>query len=113
MSFGEDFGYAYCFNKEYIDNIDVEQNARENNLTTKELTAIANYVRTNFNNKSLYEFLTKDLGVKANFNKNAYMIVSDKISVSKTRNEGLDKCFNDDYDYSALGVQLHSVARIF
>lgn len=30
------------------------------------------------------------------------MAVSDKISVSKTRNEGLDKCFNDDYDYSAF-----------
>ncbi len=30
------------------------------------------------------------------------MVVSDKISVSKTRNEGLDKCFNGDYDYSAF-----------
>ena len=32
----------------------------------------------------------------------AYMVVSDKISVSKTRNEGLDKCFNGDYDYAAF-----------
>ena len=80
----------------------MEQNVRDNNLTTKELTAIAYYVRTSFKNKSLYEFFTKDLGVKANFGKNGYMVVSDKISVSKTRNEGLDKCFNDDYDYSAF-----------
>ena len=67
----------------------MEQNVRDNNLTTKELTAIADYVRTSFKNKSLYEFFTKDLGVKANFGKNGYMVVSDKISVSKTRNEGL------------------------
>ena len=30
------------------------------------------------------------------------MVISDKISVSKTRNEDLDKCFNGDYDYSAF-----------
>ena len=30
------------------------------------------------------------------------MVVSNKISVSKTGNEDLDKCFNDDYDYSAF-----------
>ena len=80
----------------------MEQNVRDNNLTTKELTAIADYVRTSFKNKSLYEFFTKDLGVKANFGKNGYMVVSDKISVSKTRNEDLDKCFNGDYDYAAF-----------
>lgn len=39
------------------------------------------------------------------------MVVSDKISVSKTRNECLDKCFNGEYDYS--GFERKSRSRCF
>lgn len=98
VTFGQDAGYEYKFNPE--NGLNVEAKVKENALTTKELTAIADYVRENFNGKSLYEFLTKDLGIKANFTKNAYMIVADKISVSKKRNESLDRSFyGHGYDF--------------
>ena len=91
VTFGQKAGYEYKFNPEK--GLNVENKVKENALTTAELNAIADYVRDNFDNKSIYEFFTKDLEVKATFTKNGYMIVSDKISVSKTRNESLDKKF--------------------
>ena len=99
VTFGQSEGYEYKF--ENSKNFNVEAKVKENALTTKELNTIADYVRDNFKNKSLYDFFTKDLEIKANFTKNSYMIVSDKISVSKTRNENLDrKFFGHGYDFS-------------
>ena len=101
VTFGQSEGYEFKFDIDRMDYLNVEQKVKDNALTTKELTAIADYVRDNFKGKSLYEFLTKDLGVKANFKASSYMIVSDKISVSKTRNEKLDrKFFGHGYEFT-------------
>lgn len=101
VAFGQADGYSYKFDIDRMNYLDVECKVKNNALTTKELTAIADYVRESFNGKSLYEFLTKNLGVKADFAKNSYMIVADKISVSKTRNESLDRSFyGHGYDFS-------------
>ena len=101
VTFGQADGYSYKFDIDRMNYLDVECKVKNKALTTKELTAIADYVRESFNGKSLYEFLTKNLGVKADFAKNSYMIVADKISVSKTRNESLDRSFyGHGYDFS-------------
>lgn len=100
VTFGQSKGYAFKFDTDRDDYLAVEYNVKKNALTVKELNTVADYVRDNFKGKSLYEFLTNDLGVKADFSKNGYMIVADKISVSKTRNESIDACFNSQYDYS-------------
>ena len=100
VTFGQSNGYAFKFDTDRDDYLAVEYNVKKNALTAKELNTVSDYVRDNFKGKSLYEFFTKDLGVKADFSKNGYMIVADKISVSKTRNESIDACFNGQYDYS-------------
>ena len=99
VTFGQKDGYEYIWAKDNCDYLGAESIAKNNALTTKELSTVADYVRENFNNKSLYEFFTKDLGIKG-LKKNSYVLVSDKISVSKTRNESLDKYFNPDYKYA-------------
>ena len=100
VTFGESSGYAFKFDTDSSDYLALEYNVKNNALTAKELNTVADYVRENFKGKSLYEFLTNDLGVKANFRKTGYVIVADKISVSKTRNESIDACFNGEYDYA-------------
>ena len=100
VTFGQSTGYAFKFDTDRDDYLALEYNVKNNALTVKELNAIADYVRSSFKGKSLYEFLTQDLGVKADFSKEGYMIVADKVSVSKTRNESIDACFNGEYDYA-------------
>ena len=80
-------------NKKNGKNLGIEEKVKANALTTAELTEIADYVRANYPGKSLYDFLVKDMGIKSDIGKNSYIILSDKINISKKRNESLDRIF--------------------
>lgn len=91
-------GYQYVWSKDKSDHLDIEGKVKANALTTKELTAIADHVRAKFPSRSMYEYLITDMGIQANVVGDSYIILSDKITVSKTRNSKIDKSFNDVYD---------------
>ena len=87
-------GRRYVWDNDYNDHLDVEGKVKENALTIKELTAIADHVRTKFPTRSMYEYLTTDMRIKANVTGDCYIILSDKVNISKTRNSKIDKSFN-------------------
>ena len=91
-------GYEYVWSKDKCDHINIEGLTKSNVLTTKELTAIADHVRTKFPSRSMYEYLITDMGVKATMTGDSYIVLDDKVTVSKTRNSKIDKSFNDVYD---------------
>lgn len=100
-------GYEYVWNKGQSDHLNITETTKNNALTTAELTTIANYVRDNMKDKSLYDFLVGDMGIQSNIDRNCYIIVGNDISVSKTRNKSIDKSFNDFYDchgYDRVGT---------
>ena len=90
-----DQGRRCVWNKDRSDYLDVEGKVKENALTTKELTAIADHVRTKFPARSMYEYLTTDMRINANVTGDCYIILSDEVNISKTRNTKIDKSFND------------------
>ena len=90
-----DQGRRCVWNKDRSDYLDVEGKVKENALTIKELTAIADHVRTKFPARSMYEYLTTDMRINANVTGDCYIILSDQINISKTRNSKIDKSFND------------------
>lgn len=95
---GNSSGYEYVWTKTNSNHLDIEGKVKSNSLSASELGTIAAYVRENYKDRSLYEFLVDDMGVKSNISSNSYMIVGDKINVSKTRNKSIDKSFNGTYD---------------
>ena len=100
-------GYEYVWSKDKYDHINIEGLTKSNVLTTKELTAIADHVRTKFPSRSMYEYLITDMGVKATMTGDSYIVLDDKVTVSKTRNSKIDKSFNDVYDckgYDRVGT---------
>lgn len=100
-------GYEYVWSKDKCDHINIESLTKSNVLTTKELTAIADHVRTKFPSRSMYEYLITDMGVKATMTGDSYIVLDDKVTVSKTRNSKIDKSFNDVYDckgYDRVGT---------
>ena len=100
-------GYEYVWSKDKCDHINIEGLTKSNVLTTKELTAIADHVRTKFPSRSMYEYLITDMGVKATMTGDSYIVLDDKVTVSKTRNSKIDKSFNDVYDckgYDRVGT---------
>ena len=100
-------GYEYVWSKDNYDHINIEGLTKSNVLTTKELTAIADHVRTKFPSRSMYEYLITDMGVKATMTGDSYIVLDDKVTVSKTRNSKIDKSFNDVYDckgYDRVGT---------
>ena len=100
-------GYQYVWSKDKSDHIDIEGKVKSNALTTSELTKIADHVRTKFPTRSMYEYLVTDMGIKSNLTGDCYIVLSDKVNVSKTRNSKIDKSLNDVYDvkgYDRLGT---------
>ena len=100
-------GYEYVWSKDNYDHINIEGLTKSNVLTTKELTAIADHVRTKFPSRSMYEYLITDMGVKATMTGDSYIVLDDKVTVSKTRNSKIDKSFNNAYDckgYDRVGT---------
>ena len=93
VKLGQSEGYEYIWNKKNGKNLGIEEKVKANALTTAELTEIADYVRANYPGKSLYDFLVKDMGIKSDIDKRSYIILSDKINISKKRNESLDRTF--------------------
>lgn len=90
-----DQGRCCVWNKDRSDYLDVEGKVKENALTIKELTEIADHVRTKSPSRSMYEYLTTDMRIKANVTGDCYIILSDQVNISKTRNSKIDKSFND------------------
>ena len=100
-------GYQYVWSKDKSDHIDIEGKVKSNALTTSELTKIADHVRTKFPTRSMYEYLVTDMGIKSNLTGDCYIVLSDKVNVSKTRNSKIDKSLNGAYDvkgYDRLGT---------
>jgi hypothetical protein len=87
-------GRRYVWDNDYNDHLDVEGKVKENALTIKELTAISDHVRAKYPARSMYEYLTTDMRIKANVTGDCYIILSDQINNSKTRNSKIDKSFN-------------------
>ena len=101
-------GRQYVWSTDKSDYLDIEAKVKQNKLTTKELTAIADHVRTKFPSRSMYEYLITDMGIKStSIPGDSYIILSDKVSVSKTRNSKIDKSLNGAYDvkgYDRVGT---------
>ncbi len=91
-------GLQHPWSKDKKDYLDVESKVKNNALTTKELSAIVDHVRAKFPQNTMYEYLIFDMGIDySNVSVNDYIILSDEISVSKTRNSKIDKSFNGIY----------------
>lgn len=100
-------GCQYVWSTNRLDHLDIEGKVKANVLTTKELSAIADHVRTKFPSKSLYDYLMNDMGISGCMSSDSYIILSDKVSVSKTRNSGIDKSLNGAYNvigYDRVGT---------
>ena len=100
-------GLQYVWSTNRINHLDIEGKVKVNVLTTKELSMIADHVRTKFPTRSMYEYLVTDMGIKSNLTGDCYIVLSDKVNVSKTRNSKIDKSLNGAYDvigYDRLGT---------
>ena len=101
-------GLQYPWSKDKKDYLDVENKVKNNALTTQELSAIVDHVRAKFPKNTMYEYLIFDMGIDySNVSVNDYIILSDEISVSKTRNSKIDKSFNGIYNckgYDRVGT---------
>ena len=100
-------GLQYVWSTNKINHLDIEGKVKVNVLTTKELSMIADHVRTKFPTRSMYEYLVTDMGIKSNLTGDCYIVLSDKVNVSKTRNSKIDKSLNGVYDvkgYDRLGT---------
>ena len=100
-------GLQYVWSTNRINHLDIEGKVKANVLTTKELSMIADHVRTKFPTRSMYEYLVTDMGIKSNLTGDCYIVLSDKVNVSKTRNSKIDKSLNGAYDvkgYDRLGT---------
>ena len=100
-------GLQYVWSTNKINHLDIEGKVKANVLTTKELSMIADHVRTKFPTRSMYEYLVTDMGIKSNLTGDCYIVLSDKVNVSKTRNSKIDKSLNGAYDvkgYDRLGT---------
>ena len=98
-------GLQYPWSKDKKDYLDVENKVKNNALTTQELSAIVDHVRAKFPKNTMYEYLIFDMGIDySNVSVNDYIILSDEISVSKTRNSKIDKSFNGIYNCKGYDI---------
>ena len=100
-------GCQYVWSTNRSDHLDIEGKVKANALTTAELSRIADHVRIKYSSKTLYDYLMIDMGISGCMDSDSYIILSDKVSVSKTRNEKLDKSLNGIYNvigYDRVGT---------
>ena len=100
-------GFQYVWSTDNKDHLNIEGKVKSNVLTTAELTKIADHVRTKFPSRSMFEYLITDMGLKSNMTGDCYIVLSDKVNVSKTRNSKIDKSLNGAYDvkgYDRVGT---------